>query len=336
MMNKWLISALLGTTALVVATPVAAQEAQEAQADEGDSQGVGEIIVTAQKRSESINSVGMAISALSGDDLADRGVTDVKDLARVVPGFVYAQSQKGAPVYSLRGVGFYEESLGATPAVSIYVDEVGYAFPIMAKGASLDLERVEVLKGPQGTLFGQNSTGGAVNYIAAKPSQDFSASIHTSLDNFGRLEVGGHVGGGLSDTLSVRFAGETTQGGAWQRSASRGEKNGAADLLKARLLLKWEPTPDLTVSLNLNAYRDRSDSLAASLLRVTPQSPARATPTLLAQTPVPTGDPRLADWTSTYDLHVDQDFKQGALRVDFDALARLIHQKCPEGLAGVA
>lgn len=315
MTRKWLISVLMGSSALALGAPAVAQSTT---VDQGESLGVGEIIVTAQKRSESINNVGMSISALSGDDLADQGVVDVKDLSRVVPGFVYAQSQKGAPVYSLRGVGFYEESLGATPAVSIYVDEVGYPFPIMAKAASLDLERVEVLKGPQGTLFGQNSTGGAVNYIAAKPDQDFSASMRTSLNNFGRLEIGGHVGGGLGDTLAIRIAAEVTEGGAWQKSTSRGEKNGSADILKGRVLLNWKPTDRLSVMLNLNAYRDRSDSLAASLLAVTPQTPTRATAALLAQAPVPAGNSRLVDWTTGYDLHVDQDFRQGALRADYE------------------
>jgi iron complex outermembrane receptor protein len=102
------------------------------------------------------------------------------------------------------------------------VDEVGYAFPITAKGASLDLQRVEVLKGPQGTLFGQNSTGGAVNYIAAKPTPDFSAGIYSSLNNYGRLQVGGHVGGGLTDTLTVRVSGEATEGGPAAQRLARG------------------------------------------------------------------------------------------------------------------
>jgi hypothetical protein len=101
---------------------------------QADTATVG-IIVTAQKRSESINNVGMAISALVGAGThRRRRIADTGDLAKVVPGFVYTQSQKGAPVFSLRGVGFYEESLGASPAVSIYVDEVGYAFPITARG----------------------------------------------------------------------------------------------------------------------------------------------------------------------------------------------------------
>lgn len=313
----------LGGLAMALAAPAYAQDqaaaGQEAagQAEASEQAGVGDIIVTAQKRSQSINSVGMAISALSGDDLKSQGISDVADLARVVPGFTFAQSQKGAPIYTLRGVGFFEESLGASPAVSIYVDEAGYAFPIMAKAASLDIERVEVLKGPQGTLFGQNSTGGAINYIAAKPTSSFAAGLDASYGRFGRTSLEGYVSGPLADTLSVRLSAATEQGGNWQKSASRGERNGAADMLKGRLLVDWKPTDSLTVALNVNGWRDRGDTIAASLLAVTPQSPARATPALRAQTPVP-HRPGLADWNADADLATDQNFYQGVLRADLE------------------
>ncbi|HBK16445.1 MAG TPA: TonB-dependent receptor [Erythrobacter sp.] len=314
---------LVSGLAIVLAAPAHAQDQQTSSdqasstGTEAEQAGVGDIIVTAQKRSQSINSVGMAISALSGDDLKAQGISDVSDLARVVPGFTFAQSQKGAPIYTLRGVGFFEESLGASPAVSIYVDEAGYAFPIMAKAASLDIERVEVLKGPQGTLFGQNSTGGAIYYIAAKPTSIFSAGMDASFGRFGRTTLEGHVSGPLTDTLVMRIAAATEQGGAWQKSASRGERNGAADILKGRLLIDWKPTDTLTIGLNVNGWRDRGDTIAASLLAVTPQSPGRTTAALLAQTPV-RERPGLADWNADADLHTDQNFYQGVLRADLE------------------
>lgn len=321
--NRYFLTASMIT--LTAGNPSWAQAIPEVESSivEESQQEVGEIIVTAQKRAESINDVGMAITALSGEDLTRSGIESVGDLAKVVPGFVYAQSQKGAPVFSLRGVGFYEESLGASPAVSVYVDEVGYAFPIMSKAATLDLERVEVLKGPQGTLFGQNSTGGAINYIAAKPSQHFEAGINTSIDKFGQLIAGGFISGGISDNISVRFAADAKEGGAWQRSASRGDKNGAADIMRGRFLLDWMPTESLKVSLNLNGFRDRSEPLAASLLQVTPQSPARATARMLAQIPVPER-PGLADWGTGNKMRIKETLKQGSLRIDqtiSDALA---------------
>ena len=126
-----------------------------------------------------------------------------------------------------------------------------------------------------------------------------------------------YVSGPLTDTLAVRVAAATEQGGAWQKSASRGDRNGAVDMLKGRLLVDWQPTDRLTIALNINGWRDRGDTVAASLLAVTPQSPARATAALLAQQPVPQ-EPGLADWNADADLTTRQDFHQGVLRADFD------------------
>src|SRR5579862_7168638 len=141
----------------------------------GGAQDLPEVIVTAQKRSERLTDVPVSISALSADQLAQQDVTTPADLEKIVPGFTYRLSQNGTPIFQIRGIGFYDEQLAVAPAVTIYVDQVPLPYGRMAEGASLDLERVEVLKGPQGTLFGENSTGGAVNYIAAKPTDHFAA-----------------------------------------------------------------------------------------------------------------------------------------------------------------
>src|SRR3981189_2469922 len=128
-------------------TDAAAESAAEDDSA-GSSQlgGLAEIVVTAQKRSESINKVGLAISALSGDTLKDLNIHSVQDLTQVVPGLTYAASLLDTPVYSLRGVGFYETTLAAYPDVSVYVDQVPLAFPVLTGNVGLDLERVEVLK----------------------------------------------------------------------------------------------------------------------------------------------------------------------------------------------
>ena len=120
-----------------------------AQAASDDT--TGEIVVTAQKREQSVNKVGMSINALKGDDLVNRGVSDAQQLVKVVPGLTYQPSTQATPVYTLRGVGFFDSSLASSPAVSVYVDEAPLPYPIMTAGAALDLEREELLKGPQGT-----------------------------------------------------------------------------------------------------------------------------------------------------------------------------------------
>jgi len=114
--------------------------------------------------------VGLTIAALSGDALEKANVSSVEDLTRLVPGLTYTRSAYSTPVYTLRGVGFYDTSLGASPAVSVYIDQIPLAYPALTShGVGLDMERLEVLKGPQGILFGENSTG--VRSITSQTSQ---------------------------------------------------------------------------------------------------------------------------------------------------------------------
>lgn len=223
---------------------------------------VGEIIVTAQKREQSINSVGMTIQAATADTLSKRGVKDVSDLVKIVPGFTSTESLYGTPVYTLRGIGLYDTAFAGSPSVAIYTDQVPRNVSVMAGALDLDLERVEVLKGPQGTLFGQSATGGAINYITAKPTRQFEAGTDLSVERFGKFVGSGFVSGPLTDTLSARLAVGATQGGAWQYSISRpSDKNGAVRRQNARLTLHWEPSDRLRLDLSATGSRDRSDGL---------------------------------------------------------------------------
>ncbi|PJG44987.1 hypothetical protein CAF53_26290 [Sphingobium sp. LB126] len=118
---------------------------------------IEEITVTAQRRSESLNRVPMTISAFSGDTLARAGAVSPESLGKLVPSLVYTKSAYGAPVFTLRGVGYYDYSISAVPAVTVYVDEVPLPYSRMSQFAGNDVQRVEVLKGPQGTLYGVTS-----------------------------------------------------------------------------------------------------------------------------------------------------------------------------------
>src|SRR3984957_789138 len=138
---------------------------------------IEEITVTAQKWEQSADTVGMPITAATGEVLKERRITSVADLPRLVPGFTIQQSDFNSTSFTLRGVGFFNSDLATPPAVTLYVEQAPLPYPAMTKLAAFDLARVEVLKGPQGTLFGQNATGGAVNYIAAKPTAEFAAGL---------------------------------------------------------------------------------------------------------------------------------------------------------------
>ena len=132
-----------------------------------------ELVVTAQKREESIQDVGMSIQAASGEKLARLGLADTASLQKLAPGFLSTPTASGTQVFTIRGVGFQDTSLAGSPTVSVYQDEMPLPFSALTTGAILDLQRVEVLKGPQGTLFCENAAGGAINYIAIKPSDTF-------------------------------------------------------------------------------------------------------------------------------------------------------------------
>jgi len=285
-----------------------------------ESPGLQEIVVTAQKRSERVNDVPLSITAVTGTSLQEQGVTSPSDLERVVPGFTFQPSSRMAPVYSIRGIGFLDTSIANSPAVTVYLDQVPLPFLAMTEGVSFDLARVEVLKGPQGTLFGQNSTGGAVNYIAAKPTVETSAGLEATLGRFQETDVEGFVSGPISDTLGYRVAVRTEQRGDWQHSYTRKDTLGQRDLSMGRLLLDWHPSSALSFELNVNGWQDKSDTQAAQYIAFTPTNPnGRPEPfAALPNYPRAPHDIQSADWNSDEYLKRNDRMYQVSLRGDLN------------------
>jgi len=223
-MYKKLISSAVSAVLLAGASAASAQ--------------LEEVIVTAQKREQGANDIGMAISTLSGDAMQELRVLDSTDLAIAIPGLTYADTGLSVPVYTLRGVGFNEESVQAAATVGVYNDQIGVPFPIMTRGLLMDNERVEVLKGPQGTLFGRNSTGGAINFIANKPTDEFEASVTAGYSRFETADLEAFVSGPITDSIRGRIAARTIQSGeGWQKSVSRDDDHGEYDKYSLRGLL---------------------------------------------------------------------------------------------------
>lgn len=255
------------SSAVIALASAQVAHAQDTESSTG-SYSAGEIIVTAQKREQSINDVGLTIQAATAESLSDRGIKDTADLGKLVPGFIATASTFATPVYTLRGIGLYDSTIGAAPAVAIYTDEISRNFPIMSEGLNLDIERVEVLKGPQGTLFGQSSTGGAINYVVAKPTDTFEAGIDGSYERFNRAELSGFISGPLSETLKGRLALKGVTGGAWQYNLAKAnfsnprETNGDERKIVGRLSLDWEPSDTIRIQTTLTGGRDRSDTQA--------------------------------------------------------------------------
>lgn len=280
---------------------------------------VEEIIVTAQKREERLNDVPLSITALTGDELKSRNIATTKDLVRVVPGLNYQTAVTGAPIFYIRGVGFLDNSPSGTPAVTVYTDEVPLPMSDMGRGAALDLARVEVLKGPQGTLFGGNSTGGAINYIAAKPTEAVEAGASIGFGRFSAAEVQGYLSGPVTDKVFFRIAGEYRMQGDWQYSATRpGDTRGQKDFLNGRISLAAEPSDSLKLLLTVSGWRDRSDSQTPQLTLVSPAIPfPPVTNALNTVAYVPT-NARVTDWLPGTEKRRDDSFYQASLRGDLD------------------
>lgn len=268
---------LAASTATGLALAVPAFAAEETAAD--PVAGEGEIIVTAQRRAESMNDVGMAIQAVDGATLENLRVTDLRDLTTVAPSFTVSQSYQGVPTYTLRGIGFNTINLSATSTVGTYVDEVAYAYPIMNTGPVMDLERVEVLKGPQGTLYGRNTTAGLINFITAKPTDSFDASIKADLGNYQTYNIGGHISGPLGEGIAARlsFRSENSDKG-WQVSNTRGERLGEVEKYGVRGALAIDPSPGTHFDLSVTWWRNKSDTVAGQGIGFTPATnPATGT-----------------------------------------------------------
>ena len=316
--------------------PQAATETDRVGADQVYA---GDIIVTANKREQNLNDVGLSITAISGETLAERRISSVQDIAAAVPGLKFAESGTNTPIYTLRGIGFNEESLGVYPSVSVYTDEVPLPFPVLTLRAALDLERVEALKGPQGTLFGQNATGGAINYIAAKPTKEFRYGADVSYGRFNYLNGNAFISGPMGENAGFRIALSAADSDGWQRSLTRpGDRNGAQKYISGRLTFTVEPSDSLRLRATVNAWQDKSEPQAAQLIAVRAQNSAQVQPGVQAS-PFASLNPRSADWTTTANYAVfgslvnfnvvqrttpdlsprsNRKFIQGALRSDLD------------------
>ncbi|NML93960.1 TonB-dependent receptor [Novosphingobium olei] len=318
----------MAATSFLALAITSVAHAQSAPAQSGSPEQPGtaleapssEIIVTAQKRSERVNDVGMSIQALSNVALSNAGIAAPQDLVKIVPGFNSNPTPYGSNVFTLRGIGYQETTLSAAPTVTVYSDEVPIPFSPETAGVALDLQRVEVLKGPQGTLYGQNSTGGLINFIAARPTDNFSAGGEVSYGRFDAVDINGFVSGPLSSTLKGRLAFSASQGGAWQKSYTTNAKLGERDLLNGRVLLDWDPASNFHASLNVSAWRDHGETPAPQFFGIqvlTPGAELLMPPGLLAY-PVAPKNNRAADWDAGVDYHRRNSLLFSSLKLKYD------------------
>ncbi len=218
------------------------------------------VLVTAQRREESAQNVGIAISVISGSELSARGIDNVNKLQNEVPSLeVESAFGSGQPQFRIRGIGFQDYGANNSSTVGVYVDEVSYAFPIQTQAFLFDLDRVEVLRGPQGTLYGKNTTGGAINFLTRKPTKQFDANISVGYASHDEKTLEGFVSGSFNDKLRGRISFAADQGGAWQHNRVTGEKLGDKDIVAVRGQLELDATPTFKLNLTANYGQDKSD-----------------------------------------------------------------------------
>ncbi|MGQ7829761.1 TonB-dependent receptor [Altererythrobacter sp. Z27] len=262
---------------LGMAAPAMAQDAAE---DENSAETSNTIIVTANRRAEAINDVGLAIQAFTGEQLANLKVNSTEDLQVVVPSLNVSRGYQGIPIYTLRGIGFNTINLSATSTVGTYQDEVALAYPFMNSGPVYDLERVEVLKGPQGTLYGRNTTGGLVNFITAKPKfGELGGSLSVEAGTESTLNSEGYINLPIGEAVAARIAWRTEDSwDGWQKSVSRDDELGEVHRYGGRLTITAEPTSDMKIELAGSFWINKSDTLAAQAVGFTPNTdPANGT-----------------------------------------------------------
>jgi len=216
----------------LISAPLAAQQLEE-------------VVVTAQKRTESLQDVPVAVSAVTGEQMQELGWDRPNDIATQVPNMqVSAPLGDAQPLFSIRGISMIDYSPSQSSPVGVYMDEAYLGATYTHGMAMFDLERIEILRGPQGTLYGKNTTGGAINLITRTPDIDAETSGHITLGagNYGMQTANGALEGSLSDTLSGRIAFKYKKDDGYMENLLGGDDIGQTNYTTVRGTLNYEPT----------------------------------------------------------------------------------------------
>ncbi|MDA7596641.1 TonB-dependent receptor [Gammaproteobacteria bacterium] len=228
-----------------------------------------EIIVTAEKRSESLQDLSQAVTVLSGIDLDNRQISTFVDLSAIAPGVNIAKNEGFKTVITIRGVGYEtNQNAIATPSVSYHLDGIYVASPYSLQTDFLDLERIEVLRGPQGTLFGQNSTGGAINVITRAPTTDETyGSADLTMGNYGLLKTRAVINKPLSENLAMRASFISNSRDGFTENLTNGQDLDDADSVSARVRLSYEPSDIFRANFMAQVFdEDRNGSAQKGII----------------------------------------------------------------------
>ncbi|KQY26146.1 TonB-dependent receptor [Caulobacter sp. Root1455] len=241
----------------------AAMLAAAGQASAQEATALDEIVVTAQKRSENLQDVPVSVTALTADQLKDQRVGDVLALSGLSPGLQIKTDDNAAnPRIFIRGIGVNDFNPATASAVGVYVDGVYVASPLAQMAGFYDLQQVEVLRGPQGTLYGRNTTGGAINVTTKKPTSTPQGDLAVDYGRFSTLNVQAGFGGPVvGDTLAFRIAGLYDKSDGYTLNRLTGHKGNDAERKAARFALRYTPDDKLTVDLSASYSKSTGGSI---------------------------------------------------------------------------
>jgi iron complex outermembrane recepter protein len=248
-----------GASLLVLAAitaPAIAQSASDATATAEDS-AVNDIVVTAQRRSERVQDIPVAISAFGGEEIARSGMNSLENIAPRVPSFYFGSFGAARPQLYIRGIGTRSFDPGSESSVGVFADDVYLGRSSGSFGSLKDIERIEVLRGPQGTLYGRNTIGGAINVISKAPSNELTGSFEGGISNFGGYELFGALGAPIiEDKIMFRMAVWTAQRDGYVTNLTTGNKFQGIDNTGARGRITLKPSDSLTVDLTAEILND--------------------------------------------------------------------------------
>ena len=215
-----------------------------------------EVVVTAERRATNVQSTALSITAVTGRALLDKGQTNVESLSSEVPNLTFSRSGPDAAIF-IRGLGYESVAPGNDTRVALYEDGIYESRDQAAFLAFYDLDRVEVLSGPQGTLYGRNAVGGAINIISRDPTSELGGYVSADVGNYGLFGAEGAIGGPVTDKLSVRFAFQTADRDGYGINVTSGGPARDEHTRSARAKIKYEASDHLTI--RAVAYYSRED-----------------------------------------------------------------------------
>jgi len=242
----------------MISTPLFAKEAKK---DNGAKMAIEEIIVTAQKRSENLQETPLAITAIGGATLREDNISNLQDVGNRTPGMVFAAFSPGQPEIAIRGIGTKEDGASASDSVVVSVDGVYIAARTAQVFDLFDLKRVEVLRGPQGTLSGKNAIGGSINFVTIKPDEDTKVRFRQTVGNYGRFDTAGMLSGQIAKNLfgKVTFSRRKYDGyitNVLKGSKLFGKKIDDGNTFSYRGTLRWTPSDSLEIMLTADGADD--------------------------------------------------------------------------------